>query len=104
MENDDVISEYVDKNGVKGDTDFILEHINKVYDAIKKVSSLEVTLKGITGSKELEQITKQLAAANKVLSESTKQLTNITKTQAEAELILAKARTENAKAQKIETQ
>jgi|GEM_PF-6487368 len=95
---DDVISTYIDKDGIKRDTEFMLENINKVYDAIKRVGSLEMTLKGVTSGKELEKITRELAAANKVLESSTRQLTNISKAQADAELKLAKAQKETAKA------
>jgi hypothetical protein len=93
---EDRIDSYIDRDGIKQDTKFMLDELNQVLQAFNKVNGVEVKLK-VANGKEVVTLSNELAAANKVLENSTKQLTNATKTQADAELKLAKVKTEEAK-------
>lgn len=120
---EDLISEYVDRNGVRGDTDFILSALREVYAEFKKLESIRVDLKGLNGLSGLSPVLSQAKAGTDALATAvetvgrqmdktkgqTKELYQNTilynksnKEAAATNLLNAKASVENAKAKQIE--
>lgn len=120
---EDRIDSYVDRTGVKGDTDYIVAALNEVYTAFKKVDSVKIDLKGISGLAGLapvlnqakagvdslavatETVTKRMAQMNGSSKEFTQVLLTQVKAQkeaAQAALAEAKAANESAKAKTTE--
>lgn len=120
---EDLISEYIDRNGVRGDTDFILSALREVYAEFKKLESIRVDLKGLNGLSGLYPALAQAKAGTDALATAvetvgrqmdktkgqTKELYQNTilynksnKEAAATNLLNAKASVENAKAKQIE--
>lgn len=121
---EELINEYVDRNGVKGDTDFILAALREVYGEFKKLESIKVDLKGAAGLSNMgplfsqakagadglatatETVTQRIAQMNGKSKEFTDVLLKQTKAEkelAQAELLRAKASNETTKAKDKET-
>lgn len=121
---EDRIDSYVDRAGVKGDTDYILAALNDVYNSFKKIDSVNIDLKGISGlsgvapalnqakagadslAAATETVTKRMAQMNGTSKEFTQTLLIQAKAQkeaAQAALAEAKAANESAKAKAIES-
>jgi hypothetical protein len=75
MGNEELISEYVDRNGVAGDTKFILEHLNEVYAAYNKLGSVKIGLNGADSLTKVNEATKQATAANLQYEQSVQRVT-----------------------------
>jgi hypothetical protein len=45
--SEDSINSYVDREGVKGDTDFIIDQLKQVYESFKKVNQYKIDLGGV---------------------------------------------------------
>ncbi len=56
------IDQFIDRGAVKGDADFILEQLNRVYDAYKKLEGSTISLGNVKGSKELSDSIAVLSA------------------------------------------
>lgn len=121
---EDLISEYIDRNGIRGDTDYILASLREVYSEFKKLEGIRIDLKGLNGLAGLspvlnqakagadslalatQAVTDRIAAMNGSSKEFTQVLLAQTKAQKEAAqtaLIEAKAANEAAKAKAAET-
>lgn len=121
---EDLIDNYVDRNGVRGDTDFIVAALREVYNEFKKLESVKIDMKGVSGLAGLAPIMQQakagadsLATATNTVSQriaqmngNSKEFTQVllaqTKAQKEAAqtaLLQAKAANESAKAKQAET-
>lgn len=117
--SDERIDSYIDREGVKRDTAYMLESLNAVYDGFKKVESVKLDLKGLTGLSGIAPGMQQAKDAAAVLAEATatvqeriaqlnghsKEYTQVLLAQVKAQkeaaqttLIEAKAETEKAKA------
>lgn len=120
---EELIDSYVDRNGVKGDTDYILAALREVYAEFKKLETVKIDLKGATGlaqsipainqakagmdslSVATDTVSKRIAQMNGSSKEFTQVLLLQTKAQKEAanaSLTQAKAANESAKAKQIE--
>lgn len=120
---EDKISSYVDRAGVKGDTDFIVSALNEVYTGFKKIESVKIDLRGISGLAGLspmltqakagadslatatDAVTKRIQQMNGSSKEFTQTLLTQTKAQKEAALAAlaeAKAANEVAKSKTAE--
>jgi hypothetical protein len=116
---EELIDSYVDRNGVKGDTDFIVSSLREVYGEFKKLESVKVDLRGASGLASLsplmqqakvgadslavatDTVSKRIAEMNGKSKEFTQVLvgqTRATKEASAATLNSAKAKTEEAKA------
>jgi len=121
---EELINGYVDRNGVKGDTEFILAALREVYSEFKKLETIKVDLKGAAGLSNMgplfsqakagadglavatETVTQRIAQMNGKSKEFTDVLLKQTKAQeaaAKAGLLEAKAATERTKAKQNET-
>jgi hypothetical protein len=117
--SEEKIDSYVDRAGVKGDTEYIISAINEVYTAFKKVEGVKVDLKGFSGLSGISPVlasakagADSLAIATEVVTEriskmngQSKEFTTVLLGQARAQketaaaaLLSAKATTEEAKA------
>lgn len=121
---DEVIDHYIDRAGVKGDTDFLVGSLQTVYGEFKKIEALKVDFKGFAGLSSIggglqqaaagadsleaatKAVTDRIAQLNGKSKEFTDLLLKQTKAQKEAaaaHLLEAKAANENAKAKANET-
>lgn len=121
---EELINEYVDRNGVKGDTDFILAALREVYGEFKKLESIKIDLKGAAGLSNMgplfsqakagadglatatETVTQRMAQMNGKSKEFTQVLLAQTKAEkeaAQASLLRAKAANETTKSKQAET-
>ena len=58
---EDLINEYIDRNGIRGDTDYFLAALNEVNAALNKINSVKIDLgggKGLSGTTQLFQQSK----------------------------------------------
>jgi hypothetical protein len=108
-QNEELISNYIDRTGIEADTVFMLKHLNDVYDAYKKIAATKITLDGVSSLKAAEAAAKSLAAAEERLVKIQKDAAAIRLTEAKAakesagaKLNEAKASTEAAKAKSLE--
>lgn len=120
---EDLIDSYVDRAGVKQDTDFMVSAIKEVYAEFKKLESVKIDLKGATGlagslpamqqakagmdslAAATETVRQRIAQMNGNSKEFTQVLLTQTKAQKEAAnaaLLEAKAANETAKAKLAE--
>lgn len=121
---EELIDSYVDRNGVKGDTSFILESLREVYSEFKKLETIKVDLKGAAGLSNMgplfsqakagadglatatETVTQRMAQMNGKSKEFTQVLLAQTKAEkeaAQASLLRAKAANETTKSKQAET-
>lgn len=84
--NEELITEYIDRSGVAGDTDFFLDNLNKVNDLLNQIFSTKRSLGKnnslsgvITQSQELATLQKQLDEQSKITIDLQKQLDAATK-------------------------
>jgi len=101
---DDLINEYVDRNGVRGDTDFIVSALREVHAEFKKLESIKVDLKGMGGLQGLDQTMQQaktkadsLAASTEIVEKRMAKLNGQSKEFTETLLLQIKAENELAK-------
>lgn len=120
---EELIDSYVDRNGIKGDTDYIVASLREVYAEFKKLEAIKVDLKGATGLAQIipamqqgkagmdsltvavEAVGKQMAITNgttKELYQNTILYTKAQKESAQAAIAQAKAAAETAKAKQAE--
>lgn len=106
---EEVIDHYIDRSGVRSDTDFMVSALNEVYSIFKKVNGVKVDIKGATGLSGLSASLSQAKSTIDSLSKSVEDLnkkvstnTKTTKENAQIQLIEAKARKENAAAALLE--
>lgn len=121
---EELIDSYVDRNGIKGDTDVILSALREVYGEFKKLETVKVDLKGLSGLSDMgplfskakagadslavatQTVEQRIAQMNGKSKEFTDVLLKQTKAQkeaAQAGLLEAKAATERTKAKQNET-
>ncbi len=121
---EELIDSYVDRSGVKGDTDFMLASLREVYGEFKKLEAVKLDLKGATGLTQsipainqaktgmdslaiaTQTVKDRIAQMNGKSKEFTDTLLKQAKAQKEsaaAALNEAKAATESAKAKQIQT-
>jgi hypothetical protein len=109
---EDKIDSYVDRSGVKGDTDFIVASLQQVYAEFKKLEGVKVDLRGAAGLSGLgpvmqaakvgadslaiatAEVTKRIASLNG----KSKEFTDLLIKQARAQTEAAKTATQEAKA------
>lgn len=117
------IDSYVDRNGVKGDTDFILSSLREVYGEFQKLQAVKVDMKGLSGlsdmapmfqkatagadslaaaTREVEQRMAQMNGKSKEFTQVLALQTRAQKDAAQANLLSAKAANEAAKAKQNE--
>ena len=122
--SDELIDSYIDRNGIKGDTEYILSSINQVYRAFKDVEGIKIDMRGFeglskispalsqakVGADSLAEATKTVEARIASLNGHSKEFTDVLlkqvkaqKEAASAELLQAKAANELAKAKQTET-
>ena len=120
---EELIDSYVDRSGVKGDTDFMLASLREVYGEFKKLEAVKLDLKGATGLTQsipainqaktgmdslaiaTQTVKDRIAQMNGKSKEFTDTLLKQAKAQKEsaaAALNEAKAATESAKAKQIQ--
>ncbi len=68
----DLIDSYIDREGVRGDTDFLLKQLNKSEQAFQSLHKIASSFSGIQGPKQLANITKEAIEAQTQLEKSTK--------------------------------
>lgn len=113
---EDKIDSYIDRTGVKGDTDFILESLNRVYTKFKDIEGIKVDMRGFSGLGQIAPAMQQAKAGADSLAEATKvveqrmasmpgkskEFTQVLALQARAEKEVATATLQTAKARAIE--
>lgn len=120
---EELIDSYIDRNGVKGDTDFILSSLREVYGEFQKLQNVKVDLKGLSGlagmgtlfqqasvgadslataTQQVEQRIAQMNGKSKEFTQVLLQQTKAQKEAAQANLLNAKAANEAAKAKQNE--
>lgn len=120
---EELIDSYIDRNGVKGDTDFILSSLREVYGEFQKLQAVKVDMKGLSGltgmvplfnqatagadslATATQTVTDRMAVMNGKSKEFTDVLLKQTRAQKEAaaaSLLDAKAKNEAAKAKQNE--
>jgi hypothetical protein len=118
--NDDAITYFIDRDGVKSDRDFIVSALNDVYQGYLKIQGIKIDLSGLSNSGAIDKTLKQATVQSDALARSTQTVTTrmatlngqtkeftqalLTQTKAEkeaanADLIRAKTTNENIKAQ-----
>jgi hypothetical protein len=107
----DLVDNYVDRAGVKGDTEFILSSLREVYAEFKKLESVRVDLRGVTGvvgiapamekakvgADSLSAATDTVAKRMTVMNGQSKEFTQTLLAQTRAQTEAAKTATESAK-------
>jgi hypothetical protein len=120
---EDRIDNYIDRSGVQGDTDFMLSALRQVYSEFKKLETIKVDLRPLSGLSGIAPVMSQakvtadaMAAATQTVSQriaqlngSSKEFTQVLYTQVKAQkeaaatsLLEAKAANEVAKAKREE--
>lgn len=65
------IDSYVDRNGVKADTEFIVSSLRSVYAEFQKLEGVKIDLKGLSGLANLSPAMQQAKASADALSQAT---------------------------------
>lgn len=101
MQDEDLITEYVDRNGIAGDTKFLVDHLNQAYGAFEKLSSIKVGINGIEGMTQLISLTKEAHDVTKKYDASVKEHTQNVIAEAKAAKLAADAKAAEAKALRL---
>jgi hypothetical protein len=78
-ENEERIENYVDRTGFANDTKFVLEQLNTVFEAYKRIAEIKISFNNVQGlsgqaatAKEIAKELEKVTVANDKLTESTK--------------------------------
>lgn len=97
--DDDKINNYVDRTGVTSDTSFMLENINTIYEAFKKLDSIKVGLGKLTGLSETIPLIKEANVQITAITEAQKKLGAATDTTTQKQKNLSDSVKENIRQQ-----
>lgn len=75
--NEELISEYIDRDGVKGDTDFLLDNLNQVNDLLNQIFNTKRSLGKSTTLSDAIQGSQQLASLQQQLNDQNKKTIDI---------------------------
>lgn len=113
---EELIDSYIDRNGIKGDTEFILADLNKVLRAFREIEGIKIDMRGFDGLGKISPALSQAKAGADSLAEATKtveariasmngkskEFTDVLLKQTKAQKEAANASLANAKAKQIE--
>lgn len=94
MASEELLSQYVDRQAIDSDTDYLLSRIKSVFEAFEKLSTVRVDLSAAKGSEDLFNKIKE---SNQLLQQSER----LSNADAKASIANAKAKAEEAKARKL---
>jgi DNA repair exonuclease SbcCD ATPase subunit len=84
MGEEDLIREYVDRNGFSSDTKFVLDELNKIWAAYQQLDKFKLSLDKNSGLAQVTILAKQAGEEFTKLNTSTERLAESTKKQASA--------------------
>jgi len=68
---EDKIDSYIDRQGIRGDTDYILSALREVYSAYQNLQSIKIDLGDVKGLSNLNSILQQVRSSSEVLNAAT---------------------------------